>query len=75
MNYCPPAMRPPSDEHGEQRGGFHKAGNTSQQKKQKWSDFGGNPLNFLSELKRIPPKIRLQSGQDSRGKQKAKRKK
>jgi len=67
-------MRPPSDEHGERGGGFHKAGNTSQQKERKWSDFGGT-LNFLSELKRIPPKIRLQSGQDSRGKQKAKRKK
>jgi len=64
MDYCPPAMRPPSDEHGERGGGFHKAGNTSQQKERKWSDFGGT-LNFLSELKRIPLKIRLQSGQDA----------
>ena len=73
-DYCPPAMRPPSDEHRERGGGFHKAGNTSQQKKRKWNDFSGNLLNFLSELKRIPPKIRLWSWQDSRGKQKAKRK-
>jgi len=29
MDNCPPAMRPPSDEHGERGGGFHRAGNTS----------------------------------------------